>query len=293
MLLPPLKVAGASLAIALYSLVPLADAAESRRVLNVGHRGASGLAPEHTIAAYDLALKLGADYIEQDLQMTSDGVLVVMHDPTLDRTAQGPEESCTGPVASKTLEQVRSCDVGSWFNEEYPRRSRARYEGLRIPTLQQVFERYGRSVNYYIETKNPELGPRMEEELLRMLDEYRLTGPAERHRRVLIQSFQPESLMRIHAQAPELPLIQLLPSAITGDFEFDAIANYAVGVGPSSGSVDRPFVENAHERGLDIHPYTVDAASEMRRLIDIEVDGMFTNRPDRLASILGRDGRSR
>src|SRR3712207_6457951 len=74
-------------------------------VLNVGHRGASGYAPEHTIPAYDLALKMGADYIEQDLQLTKDGVLVVLHDETLDRTARGPEESCTGSVIDKTLEQ--------------------------------------------------------------------------------------------------------------------------------------------------------------------------------------------
>jgi glycerophosphoryl diester phosphodiesterase len=68
-------------------------------VLNIGHRGASGLAPEHTIASYDVALKLGADYIEQDLQLTKDGVLVAMHDETLDRTAT----NCTGHVAGKTL----------------------------------------------------------------------------------------------------------------------------------------------------------------------------------------------
>src|SRR4051794_35389357 len=70
-------------------------------VLNVGHRGASGHAPEHTFASYDLALQMGADYIEQDVQMTSDGVLVVMHDETLDRTTD-----CTGPVKARTLAEV-------------------------------------------------------------------------------------------------------------------------------------------------------------------------------------------
>jgi glycerophosphoryl diester phosphodiesterase len=68
-------------------------------VLNIGHRGASGYAPEHTIPSYDLALALGADYIEQDLQLTSDGVLVVLHDTTLDRTARGLPENCTGDVS--------------------------------------------------------------------------------------------------------------------------------------------------------------------------------------------------
>ena len=89
-------------------------------VVNIGHRGASGYAPEHTLAAYDLALGLGADYIEQDLQITSDGVLVVLHDATLDRTARGAAENCTGLVSTKTLAQIKTCDVGRWFNDANP-----------------------------------------------------------------------------------------------------------------------------------------------------------------------------
>src|SRR5919199_3213688 len=104
-------------------------------VVNIGHRGASGLAPEHTFASYDLALKLGADYIEQDLQMTKDGVLVVMHDKTLNRTATAPEglpaRYCRGPVIKRTLEQIKQCDVGSWFNEEYPQHAKPGYVGLK------------------------------------------------------------------------------------------------------------------------------------------------------------------
>src|SRR5918998_1371267 len=124
-------------------------------VLNIGHRGASGYAPEHTFAAYDLALKLGADYIEQDLQMTKDGVLVVLHDDTLYRTARPTAESapgdCSGLVIEKILEQIKTCEVGSWFNETYPQYADPSYVGLEIPTLEEVFQRYGKSVNYYIE----------------------------------------------------------------------------------------------------------------------------------------------
>ena len=83
-------------------------------VLNFGHRGTSGYAPEHTIPAYDLALEQGAHYIEIDLQMTKDGVLVAMHDDTLDRTADAPEgmpkRFCSGPVIKRTLEQIKMCD---------------------------------------------------------------------------------------------------------------------------------------------------------------------------------------
>ncbi|MDQ3376881.1 MAG: glycerophosphodiester phosphodiesterase, partial [Actinomycetota bacterium] len=93
--------------LAVFSVSGAAPAAGSELaggpVVNVGHRGTAGLAPEHTIASYDLALEDGADFIEQDLRMTSDGVLVVLHDEDLDRTTRGPAENCTGPVSEKTL----------------------------------------------------------------------------------------------------------------------------------------------------------------------------------------------
>ena len=261
-------------------------------VLNVGHRGASGLAPEHTIAAYDLALKLGADYIEQDLQLSKDGVLVAMHDDTLNRTARGPVENCTGFVRDKTLEQLKTCDVGTWFNEAYPDRAKAEYVGLQIPTLEEVFQRYRQRTNYYIETKNPEADPGMEEELLRLMDEYKLTDKAADRWQVLIQSFSPASLMKIHELNPALPLIQLYSSSLTSagiQATLGLASTYAVGIGPSKSDVDAPLVEAAHSYCLDIHPYTVNEQAEMEALIELGVDGMFTNFPDILDEVLGKD----
>ena len=151
--------AGSLVLAALLALVVSAGAAQGKPsqdapVLNIGHRGASGYAPEHTILAYDLALEQGADYIEIDLQMTKDAVLVAMHDDTLDRTAVAPpgvpERFCSGPVIKRTLEQIRMCDVGSWFNEANPQYANPEYVGLQIPTLEEIFQRYGTSVNYYI-----------------------------------------------------------------------------------------------------------------------------------------------
>ena len=261
-------------------------------VLNIGHRGASGYAPEHTIPAYDLALELGADYIEQDLQMTRDGVLVALHDDTLDRTARGPKGNCTGLVIEKTLRQIKTCDVGTWFNETYPQYAKPEYVGLKIPTLEEVFQRYGKSVNYYIETKNPETAPGMEEELLRLMNKYGLTEPAARNWQVLIQSFSPVSLQKIHALNPSLPLIQLFFSTETSETiqaRLDATRAYAVGIGPSKSDVDAALVEAAHARCLDIHPYTVNETAEMDQLVALGVDGMFTNFPDRLEAVLGKD----
>jgi glycerophosphoryl diester phosphodiesterase len=256
-------------------------------VLNIGHRGASGYAPEHTIPAYDLALEQGADYIEIDLQMTKDGVLVAMHDDTLDRTADAPEgvpkRFCSGPVIKRTLEQIKQCDVGSWFSPEYA--------GEQIPTLEEIFQRYGTSVNYYIETKNPEAALGMEEELLRLMDEYGLTEPAEENWQVLIQSFSAESLMKIHEMNSSLPLIQLYFSTKTSESiqaSLAEVSTYAVGIGPSMTDVDAALVEAAHALCLDVHPYTVNETDEMKALIALGVDGMFTNLPDRLEELLGK-----
>jgi len=263
-------------------------------VLNIGHRGASGYAPEHTFASYDLALQLGADYTEQDLQMTKDGVLVVMHDETLDRTAEAPpgvpKRFCSGLVINRTLEQIKMCDVGSWFNEAYPRYARPEYVGLKVPTLEEVFQRYGKGVNYYIETKNPEAAPGMEEELLRLMDEYGLMEPAAQNWQVLIQSFSAASLQKLHALEPALSLIQLYSSTETSgtiQAQLDLSRTYAVGIGPSMTDVDAALVEAAHARCLDVHPYTVNETKDMRSLIALGVDGMFTNFPDRLDKVLG------
>ena len=264
-------------------------------VLNIGHRGASGYAPEHTIPAYDLALEQGADYIEIDLQMTADGVLVAMHDDTLDRTATAPEgvpkRFCSGPLIKRTLEQIKMCDAGSWFNEAYPQYASDEYVGLQIPTLEEIFQRYGTSVNYYIETKNPEAAPGMEEELLRLMEEYGLIKPAAQDWQVLIQSFSAESLMKIHEMNSSLPLIQLYSSTETSESiqaSLGEVSTYAVGIGPSQSDVDAALVEAAHALCLDVHPYTVNETSDMEALIALGVDGMFTNFPDRLEELLGK-----
>jgi glycerophosphoryl diester phosphodiesterase len=260
-----------------------ASEADERAATVVAHRGASAYAPEHTFAAYDLALEQGADYIEQDLQLTADGELVVLHDETLDRTARGPAESCTGPVHDKTLEQLRQCDMGSWFNEAHPDLADPAFVGLKIPTMREVIERYGDDARYYVETKAPDAQPGMEQALLDLLDETTLTGErATRSRRVIVQSFSAESLQRIRERQPELPLVLLLYTSGTpiAGSTLDDAAKLAIGIGPSSANVDAALVDAAHERCLDVHPYTVDDPAAMSTLLAAGVDGMFTNAPD-------------
>jgi glycerophosphoryl diester phosphodiesterase len=259
-------------------------------MLVIAHRGASGHAPEHTFAAWDLAVEMGADYLEQDLQMTADGVLVVLHDETLERTTGG---RCSGRVIDHTLEQIRQCDVGSWFNEANPERARPGYPGERIPTLDEVLTRYAGRAGFYIETKNPESAPGMEEALLALLDRHGLRGPAASEWQVLIQSFSEASLRRIHAMDPTLPLIQLVrarwatPETIRP--RLPEIAGYAVGIGPSWRDVDDRLVEAARQQCLEVHPYTVNEAAQMEALAGMGVTGIFTDLPDLLLGLRPAD----
>lgn len=256
--------------------LPHGNPSDGAVVIVIGHRGASGHAPEHTFPSWDRALELGVDYIEQDLQMTRDGVLVVMHDATLDRTTSG-----AGAVSDHTLAQIKQLDAGSWFDP--------RFAGATVPTLREVFERYGDRTSYYIETKHPEAAPGMEEKLLALIHEFGFRESAVQDWQVLIQSFSRDSLLKIHEMDPELPLIQLIEKEYSSAQirqRLPDIHSYAAGIGPARTSVDDALVDAAHAHGVVVHPYTVNDEAEMRRLIALGVDGMFTDYPDRLRSQL-------
>lgn len=255
----------------------------------VAHRGASAYAPEHTLPAFEQAVEMGADYLEQDLQMTADGILVVLHDPTLDRTARGPIPLCTGPVRERTLAELRECDFGSWFNEANPERAKPEFAGLALLTLEELFQHFGDRVRYYIETKDPELNPGMEEALVRLLERYGLLEGVDRTERVLIQSFSEVSLMRVRDLDPRLPLIQLAGRAEPAFPRMDRIAEYAMGVGPSHGQVDEAFMARAGGLGLMVHPYTVNDETRMQELLGLGVHGMFTDYPDLLMRVIQND----
>jgi glycerophosphoryl diester phosphodiesterase len=271
-------------------LLSLAGCVDAADVQVIAHRGASWDAPEHTFASYDLALASGADWIEQDLQFTRDSILVVLHDDSLDRTARGPAADCRGPVRDKSLAQLQRCEVGSWFNIEYPDRAKARHAAERIPTLDSVLTRYGRRTRYYIETKNPEAAPGMEEALLALLRRHHLAGFLTNRSRVVVQSFSAASLERMHALDPDVRLVWLIDEAIPADSldtVFARVARYAVGIGPSRRIVTARMVERAHVAGLVVHPYTVNDSSGMTVLLGLGVDGMFTDRPDVLRGLIG------
>ncbi|WP_343311309.1 glycerophosphodiester phosphodiesterase [Bacillus atrophaeus] len=248
------------------------------RILTVAHRGASGYVPEHTILSYETAQKMKADYLELDLQMTKDGKLIVMHDEKLDRTTNGE-----GWVKDYTLAEIKQLDAGSWFNEAYPEKAKARYVGLQVPTLDEVLDHFGKHANYYIETKSPDTYPGMEEKLIASLQKHKLIGKHKKPGQVIIQSFSKESLLKIHQLNANLPTVQLLEAeqiASMTDSELTEMKTYAVGAGPDYKALNAENVRKIRSHGLLLHPYTVNTEPDMRRLLNLGVTGVFTNYPD-------------
>lgn len=257
----------------------------------IAHRGASWDAPEHTFAAWDLAIAEGADWIEQDLQMTRDGVLIVVHDDTLERTARGGADDCTGRVRDHTLAELRRCEFGGWFNAMYPERADARFATERIPTLDSILARYAGRARFYIETKHPADAPGLEEALVGLLRRHRLAGAGADTGRVIIQSFSEASLALVHALDPAIPLVRLLEDPIPQDSLgpiLERIARSVQGIGPSRRILTPRMVEVAHQQGLFVHVYTVNDLPVLDWMRGVGVDGVFTDRPGLLRTHLGR-----
>ncbi|HDR7642555.1 glycerophosphodiester phosphodiesterase [Bacillus wiedmannii] len=247
-------------------------------IKNIAHRGASAYAPEHTIAAYKLGQQLRGDYIEIDLQMTKDGHLVAMHDETVNRTTNG-----TGLVKEHTLEEIKQLNTGSFFNEKHPSLAKKEFENANVPTLEEIIKTFGHNANYYIETKSPDEYPSMEEKLLEIIKHYGIND------KVIIQSFSEASLQKIHSLDVNIPLVQLLPykkAAQLTELEMKKYKTYCIGLGMNYKYIDSTYVKRIKKHGLEVHPFTVDNETDMKKLILWGVDGMFTNYPDRLHSLL-------
>ncbi|NGO89485.1 glycerophosphodiester phosphodiesterase family protein [Vreelandella stevensii] len=268
----------------------------------IAHRGASGHAPESTLPAYELAHEWGVDYLELDAQLTADGEVVIFHDNTLERTSNGE-----GHIHEHTLAELKALDTGSWFNEANPEQASEDFVGLPMLTLEELFDHFGYTTRYYIETKSPHLNPGLEAALVERLEAYDMVEEG----RVLVQSFAQESLLKIEALNPEIPLVQLLwysPSEGEGTplvewndttpapaqmraSDFQRIAEYAVGIGTNARHdgqdvIDADFIELAQQNGLPVHVYTVNEPSEMERLMGLGVDGLFSDYPDRVQALI-------
>lgn len=254
------------------------------------------------MAAYELAHEWGVDYLELDAQLSSDGEVVVFHDDAIDRTSDGE-----GAINDYTLEELKALDTGTWFNEANPDSASDDFAGAQMLTLDELFEHFGHDARYYIETKSPQLNPGLEEALVEKLEEYDMIENG----RVLVQSFEQDSLLKVQELNDDVPLIQLVwyypseeddstlvewtnvtpgPAEIT-DEDFQAVADYAVGIGTNylydgRQVIDADFVQQAQENDLPVHVYTINETDEMERLMDMGVNGLFTNYPDRLLELV-------
>ncbi len=295
----------AVLALALGSL-SLAHAQSQDKAL-VAHRGASAYAPEHTLAAYRLAVEQGADFVEQDLGVTRDGELVCLHDDTLERTTnvrelfpgRFVEEEINGRMRQRwrvrdlTLAEIKRLDAGSWFGEAFA--------GAQVPTWQEAIDLIRGDAGLYPELKSSAdyeaLGIDMPGLIIDTLRQNGLdTAGADPDTPVILQSFDASSLRRLADELPTLPRVFLFgardPDLPITDARLREIATFATGIGPAKAIVTAQpdLVERAHALGLTVTPYTFrssasgrfdNVADEMRYfLFTLGVDALFTDNPD-------------
>lgn len=284
------------------------DVPDSRMIV-IAHRGASGYLPEHTLPAYAVAHGMGADYIEPDLVMTSDGRFICLHDVHLEATTNVEDvfpdrarEDGRWYAADFTVEEIGRLRATERLDGRFPKGAGR----FRVPTFAEMIELVqgmnrssGRNVGIYPELKAPSWhraeGLPMEEALLEILERH---GYREPGARVFVQSFELESLKRLRALGSKLPQVLLMaeveqyrrflsPEGMAG------IADFADGIGPAKTMIERQreLVVWAREAGLLVHPYTFRAdrtpdryenlTDEIRgHLFGFGVNGVFTDHPD-------------
>lgn len=257
------------------------------KFLIIAHRGASAFAPEHTMVAYEIAHQANVDYIEIDLQMTKDGVLVAMHDEKVDRTTDG-----TGFVKEYTLKELKQLNAGKWFNEAYPSLANREFEQVQVPTLEEIFLHFGDDVNYYIELKSPRIYEGMEEELFTLLKKYNLIREVQGLPKVIVESFNEDSLTKFHSLDSELPLIQLFSfkeKAALSNADYNRLQTYASGVGINLKSVDQEFIHDAQLNGLQVHLFSIKNEMDIKNAFNLDANGVFTDNST-LGEILLEEG---
>jgi glycerophosphoryl diester phosphodiesterase len=270
----------------------------------VAHRGASAYAPEHTLEAYQLAMEQGADFVEQDLAVTKDGVLVCIHDLSLERTTdvetvfpdrfveekEGEKPGKRWLVADFTLAEIKRLDAGSWFNEKF--------RNARIPTFEEAIGLVRGKAGMYPELKDPAFyrarGVKPEALLAEALKKNGLIDDPKTP--IIIQSFDDATIKQLATDLPSVPRVILIERRdaprLDSPEKIRAIATWATGLGPNKGIIeDSPdVVKWAHAAGLTVTPWTFRSSStgkystvrdEMAKfLYEYGVDALFTDNPD-------------
>ncbi|MFC9296203.1 glycerophosphodiester phosphodiesterase [Streptomyces sp. NPDC057011] len=250
------------------------------------HRGASAYAPENTLDAIDLAMRLGIDWVENDVQRTKDGELVVIHDDTLARTTDVEEvfpDRRPWRVKDFTAAEIARLDAGSWFDEEFA--------GARVPTLREYMNRVQRNQQrLLLEIKKPELYPGIEEQTLQLLGE--LGWLDERHvtERLVVQSFSADSVRIVHGLRPELVTAFLGTPTVA---DLPKYAQFTDRINPWHTTISEEWVTavhdllGAHGKAMEVDTWIVDDAATARKVQAMGVDGIITNAPDVVQEAVG------
>lgn len=222
----------------------------------IGHRGAMGYRPENTLASFELALQMGCPWIELDVYSVEDELLVI-HDDKLDRTTNG-----RGRVQTSSIDYIRSLDAG---------------DGEKVPLLREVIDLVNHRAGINIELKGPDTaGP-----VSRLLNDYCSRGWDSTE--FLLSSFSHSELMLAD---PTYRRGALFGRRSSRDRFQVAEALSAWSINPELSMVTRTLVEGAHQRGLKVLVYTVNELEDIQQMIDLSVDGIFTNYPDRVFNLL-------
>lgn len=253
--------------------------------LNIAHRGASGLVPENTLIAFERAMELGANVLELDVHATIDNEIVVIHDETVDRTTNG-----TGMVKELTLADLKSLDAGYYFTPDggitYPYRD----QGITIPTLEEVFIQFpGCRINLEIKQSNPPI----EFEVFELMQE---SGRLDKTLVVsvyndVIKKFRAlDSNIATGASESEIRNFIIYLKLKLVPFYTPRADAFQVSEWHDQYQIVTPaFLEAAHSKNIKVHVWIINEKDDMRELLEMGVDGIITDYPDRLSEVLAED----
>jgi glycerophosphoryl diester phosphodiesterase len=253
---------------------PVASFYEERSVLNWGHRGAPEAAPENTLSAFKAAVELGADGVELDVMLSSDGEVVVIHDYTLEKTTDG-----SGPVKNYSLAELKQLDAGYWFSGDYA----GEYIPERIPTLQEVIDDLDPSVflNIEIKSESPATDG-LEKAVVQVIARNNL------YERAIVSSFNPISLLRVKMADKRIDVGLIyapdLPKYLSEGWFISILRPEALH--PRYDMVDEAYMAWARKKGFQVTVWTVNETRDMEQMLDLGVDGIITDRPDVLTLLL-------
>lgn len=255
-------------------------------VLVMAHQGGDGLWPSNTLYAFERAAEMGVDVLEMDIHRSADGILVLSHDDTVDRLTDG-----SGLIKEMTLDELKALDAAyDWSEDDQGASFPFRGQGIQIPSLHEVLMAFPEMpMNIEIKQAEPSI-------VVDTCDLIRAHGKQEH---VLIGSFHPDTMIDFRRTCPEVATSgteeEIRPYYILNRLFLDAVYRppaEAFQVPEYSGDlhvVTRRFVQGTRKHNIDVHVWTVNETADMERLLDLGVDGIITDRPDRLMAVLGRD----